>query len=118
MEVDKKILAIIGIIISIVFVGLFISIWNNSSNIIANQAREVNNLYKAEVAFDISLFDNKLVSGNSVINLREHMNNIGYTHSLNIKIEPSVIDSDKTYRSKLEYNTNGLIEKIVFEEVS
>lgn len=118
MGIDKKILVVMGIIISIVFVGLYISIWNNSREIISNQADDINRLYKAEVAFDISLFDNKLVSGNSVINLKEHMNRIGYTHSLNIKIEPSTIDGDKTYRSNLEYNKNGLIEKIILEEVS
>lgn len=115
---DRKIITVIGIVIAVAFAGLYISIWNSSSSLIGVQADSVNQLYRAEVAFDISLFDDKLVSGNSVINLKEHINRIGYTHSLDIDIEPSSVEPDKTYRSTLEYNENGLIERIVLEEVS
>lgn len=117
---NKKIITIAGIVFSIIFVAVFIFVWSTSKNVISMEAENLNALYRAEVAFDISLFDNKLVSGQSVKNLQADMDKTGYTHSLNIKLEPSAssLNANKTYRSTLVFNTNGTLSKITFTEES
>lgn len=112
---DKKLVSIVSIIMAIVFVGVFIIAWNISKDIIGIEYDSVKELYNSDVAFDISLYDNKLVSGASVINLKEELDSIGYTNSLKIEINPSSVDANKTYYSTLGYNINGLVDSINLE---
>lgn len=45
------------------------------------ESEELNSIYRAEVPFDIGLFDNKTVSGSSILNIAEDIANSGYTQS-------------------------------------
>lgn len=112
---DKKLVSIVSIVMAIVFVGVFIVVWDISKDIIGLQQESIKELYRSDVAFDISLYDNKLVSGSSIINLKAELNSIGYTNSLDIEINTSTVDSSKTYYSTLGYNENGVLESINLE---
>lgn len=119
---DKKIISIAGIVFSIVFVAVFLFVWSSSNTVISMSVEGINELYRAESAFDISLFDDKLVSGQTMKNLQEDMDRTGYTSSLNVKIEPAAntLDSNKTYRSTLYISDtgNGSVEKITLTVVN
>lgn len=115
---DRKIVELAGIIFSAVFVAVFISIWAVSSSLLGMEYEKTNDLYRAEVAFDTSLFDNKQVSGKTILNLKEEMEVMKFSHSLKVNIESGAINADKTYRSRLLYNQNGILSGIRFTEES
>lgn len=77
----KKIISIAGIAFAIVFVAVFIFVWSTSQSIIKGEASQINEMYYAEVPFDTNLFDNKVVSKESIINLAEDIGNTGFTRS-------------------------------------
>lgn len=112
---DDKIQTVFGIIIAVVFVGILTTTWNNATSIMRAETTTINKIYDTEVSFDISLFDNTLVSGRTINNLS---NELSKDHTVSLTLTPAVssIDNDKTYRSTIVYNANGGISGLHFTE--
>ena len=108
---NRKIIVIAGVVFATVFIAVFLFIWTSTKVVIGTQADEMNSLYASETAFDMSVFDNRLVSGSSILNLEEELEADTTSYSLNLTDMPALSQSDatKTYRTTLKRNANGII---------
>ena len=112
---NKKLISIAGIIFALVFVGIFIYIWVSSSNLIRLQSDNINQLYKSDAPFDTALFDNKVVTGQSLQNFLIDVDSTPLLRNYKIYINGSEADSfglTVQYRTYLHYNENGMIDGI------
>lgn len=125
---NKQLLTTASIIFAVVFVAIFIFMWSTSKSLITTSIDDINNLYSTSTTFDTSLFDNTLVSGQTIRNLAiEVQNDKQSTGAINVELkvsndggnswsesDDSNTNVDKSYRSKLCYNENGVLNKIEF----
>lgn len=126
---NRQILTVVGIIFAVTFVALFIGIWGTSQRLIATSIDDINELYEAETTFDVSLFDGTLVSGKTINNLYNEIEDrkASYALSVTLKLKDNsgsesnyslgAVNEDATYRSTLRTNDNESLAYIVFEEV-
>ena len=116
---NRKIIVIAGVVFATAFIGVFLFIWSSTKTVIGIQADEVNSLYASETAFDMSVFDNRLVSGRSILNLKEEIETDTTAYSLKLTNMPEISEADvnKTYRATLSRNANGIIDGIEVELV-
>lgn len=101
-----------GLTFALTFVAIFIFMWMRSSSIIGMSVQEMNSLYTAEYAIDLSLFDGTIVTQATVDNLQEEIDSLKHIYT---GLEVSVLSSGETYTSKLVENDNGIVTKIEFE---
>lgn len=117
---NKQLLTTASIIFAVVFVAIFIFMWSTSKSLITTSIDDINSLYSTSTAFDTSLFDNTLVSGQTIKNLDAELKNNTSTGSIKVDLVVGAdegadsADVDKSYRSKLCYNENGVLNKIEF----
>lgn len=118
---NKKIITIAGIIFALAFVSIFLVIWCNTNDVIKTQANAINELYAADAPFDVSLFDNQIVTGRTLKNFESDMEKNQFTRSFKIydisdNIGTSSIEDNKIYRTYLHENDNGVIDGITYED--
>lgn len=109
---NTKILQVAGLTFALTFVAIFILMWMRSSDILGMSVQEMNSLYTAEYAIDLTLFDGTIVTQATVDNLQEEIDNLRYIYT---GLEMDVIGSGETYTASLIENDNGMITKIQFE---
>ena len=119
---NKQLLTTASIIFAVVFVAIFIFMWSTSKSLITTSIDDINNLYNTSATFDTSLFDNTLVSGQTIKNLNAELENNKTTGDIKVNLKVgtdgniSNVDVGKTYRSTLCYNENGVLNEIEFIE--
>lgn len=119
---NKQLLTTASIIFAVVFVAIFIFMWSTSKSLITNSIDDINNLYNTSATFDTSLFDNTLVSGQTIKNLDTELENNKTTGAIKVNLKVgtdgniSNVDVGKTYRSTLCYDENGVLNEIEFIE--
>lgn len=119
---NKQLLTTASIIFAVVFVAIFIFMWSTSKSLITTSIDDINNLYSTSTTFDTSLFDNTLVSGQTIKNLNAELENNKTTGAIKVNLKVgtdgniSNVDVGKTYRSTLCYNENGVLNEIEFIE--
>lgn len=119
---NKQLLTTASIIFAVVFVAIFIFMWSTSKSLITTSIDDINNLYNTSATFDTSLFDNTLVSGQTIKNLDTELENNKTTGAIKVNLKVgtdgniSNVDVGKTYRSTLCYDENGVLNEIEFIE--
>lgn len=131
----KKLVSIAGIIFAVVFVAVFLFIWSKSSNIFKTQMDSINSLYESELPFDMSLFNNRVVSGNTLNNFATDLGKSAYTTTAKLSFydsndtlrlspddyidtEVSEFDANSEYLVYYHDGDNGNIDGIVAEKVN
>lgn len=122
---NKKIISIAGLIFALIFVGMAFLMWSNSQSILRQQFDHINSIRRTEVPFDSTLFDNRVVTADSIKNITKEIETNVTSGRLKIYEDKgssiSEINTDsltaKQYRSMLHYNDNGGIDGIVITQV-
>lgn len=130
---NKKIISIAGVLFALGFVGIFYMMWSNSQSVLRLEINAANSLYRTELPFDITLFDDRVVSGRSLKNIVEETNSsimsnenqstdrlklYQYSDSGNHTLQgTSSIVHTKQYRTKIHHGINGVPDGFTFEEV-
>lgn len=142
---DKKITTVAGISFALAFVAVFLIVWSTSQSIVHKEVQEMNSLYAADAPFDTSLFDNKVVTGQSIMNMASDMAMTSYTNSIRLfwydysaatdtytligGDKSAYVDytglvsgalrgsivANKEYRTFLHYNDNGIVDGIAIQ---
>ena len=82
---NNKLLSIASIIFAIIFVAIFMVVWENTRDIIQTEANEMDALYASEYDFDIATFNDRVVSNDTLVNLAYNIANSGYSQSVKLK---------------------------------
>lgn len=132
---DKKILEIAAIVFALGFVMVFLIIWRTSQSIVSSEVNELNSLYGTNVAFDSNLFDNKAMTGQSIINFIDELANGRYLYTKlyvydkatgqaivrisdyanpgsALNLIKNKVESNSEYRTFLHYGESGAIDGI------
>lgn len=102
---NNKILSIASIIFAIIFVAIFMVVWGNTRDIIQTEANEMDALYASEYDFDIAIFNDRVVSTDTLVNLAYNIANSGYSQSVKLKFyedkggTQALIGNDATYNN-------------------
>lgn len=116
---SKKMISIAGLMFSLIFVGMLLMMWANSQSILRMEVESAGSVHSTQLPFDITLFDNRIVSKNSLLNIVEEVNStpIGRStvstgkfklYDAVTKAETSIAgDGPNTqYLTKIHYNAN------------
>ena len=103
---NKKIISIASIIFAVIFVGIFIVVWGNTRSIIKQESDALNTVYATQYDFDISVFDNRVVTVDTIENLISNISQSGYSQSVKLKFykyngagtEPTLIGVEDNYK--------------------
>lgn len=102
---NNKILSIASIIFAIIFVAIFMVVWGNTRDIIQTEANEMDTLYASEYDFDIAIFNDRVVSNDTLVNLAYNIADSGYSQSVKLKFyednggTQALIGNDATYNN-------------------
>ena len=121
---SRKIISIAGIVFSLIFIAIFLIIWNTSRSVVKSEVNEVNSMYATEVAMDLSIFNNKVITGQTILNfvdnqqtaagvamkLKFYKNNGGTVTELTDADMQSADFLDKEYLIEVHRNVNGGID--------
>lgn len=130
---SKKLITIAGIVFALSFAVVFITIWMSTQAILNREASDRDSLFRADLPFDTSLFDNRVVTGESLINLLDDLTKSGNVYSAQLKFKRKgtsrerVINEmalligtefviDREYRCQIVANsTNGVRNVLEYE---
>lgn len=102
---NNKLLSIASIIFAIIFVAIFMVVWGNTRDIIQTEANEMDTLYASEYDFDITTFNDRVVSNDTLVNLAYNIADSGYSQSVKLKFyednggTQALIGNDATYNN-------------------
>ena len=103
------------ILVIVFFIG-----WESATKAINVSTAEIQSLYRAEAPFDLTLLENRWVSGDSLIALREHFDRTAGHTGFRPAIAGSYVGSDTgvytVYRLELSHNINGVVDTILIVE--
>lgn len=108
---DRKILHVAGVTFAVVFIAIFITMWQTSSKIVGKSVAEMNSLYSSQYAIDLSLFDGKIVTKETVNNLEEELDTLKHIYK---DLDVVISGNGETYKAELIDNDNGMVGTIKF----
>lgn len=114
---NKKIISIASIIFAVIFVAIFLVVWQRTQGLIKQEADTLNAVYSTEYDFDISMFENRVVTKDTIVNLATNIANSGYSQSIKLRFynynsgTPSLIGSDADY-SNYDALANSILNNL------